>query len=718
MAETYRHFKTRLLDNEILIVGFDYQGKPVNLLSFEALQEFSTIVDDLVANQHVRGAVLVSLKRSFIAGADVYEIYKLTDQDACKKFIMGVHDLFARIDESKKPWVTAIDGVCLGGGLELALACHWRVATEKAVLGLPEIRLGIIPGFGGTQRLPRLIGVAGALDLITTGRSLFAYPALKRGIIDDVVENQPGERTIETVDKEAVVAVAIEKAVVLSSGGRPKSQRMAMLQKTLGLPVVRDLVTFRKAREMIRASVGNRYPAPLKAVDAIQYGLPMEVHQACVEAEMPRLLELITSKLSKDLVEIFLATQKLKPSKMGSPSFDREKHPIGILGAGLMGSQIAADLSGKGFRVYLKDLEPRFLAAGMDRIAKLHKEDLTKHIINKAEFESRLLRVHPTPSWDGFKSSPFVIEAIKEVLPWKQIVLEEFEGVASADAIFATNTSSFMVSQIAEKAKHKERCVGMHFFNPLRKMRLVEIVKSDSTSQETLERAVELGVMIGKAPLVVRDCPGFLVNRILSRYLIEAVLLVAEGISITEVDTAAMDFGMAIDSGRTMGPLYLLDYVGIETALHVVESLKVLGERIQVHPLMETLVPEGERPITFWENGEENSRVSELAQQKYGQRGTPVSKENVTKRLIFPMRDEALRCLEERIVEEPWQIDLAMVYGVGFPAFRGGLLKEMAREGVDKTRAELERLTAEYGDRFQPCEYFKEAGNVLSAYRG
>ncbi len=717
MTSTYRHFKTRLLENGIFLLGFDYQGKPVNVLSSEALRDLSAIVNGLGEVQGVRGIVLVSLKDSFIAGADVNEIYELNDYDACKGLVASTHDLFATIEQSKKPWVAAIDGVCLGGGLELALTCHWRVATDRAVVGLPEVKLGIIPGFGGTQRLPRLIGLPDALDLITSGRTLYAYPGLTRGIIDDVVVNQRGERNIDTIARERFVEVAIERALVLSSTIQQRRRKRGWVQGALGLPVVRDLITFRKARSMIRARVKHHYPAPLKAVDAIQKGLRMPVRQACLVAEMPRLLELITSQLSKDLIEIFLYSQKLKPPRMGSNLVDPSRTPIGVLGAGLMGSQIASDLSDKGYRVYLKDLEPKFLCDGMNRIHKLKKDDLAKRIINKPVFESRLFNVHPTLSWGSFKATFFVIEAIKEVLPWKQKVLEEFEGIAPADAIFATNTSSFMVSEVAEKAKHRERCVGMHFFNPVRKMPLAEIVKSDFTSDEAVAKAVELATMLGKIPLVVCDCPGFLVNRILSRYLIEAVLLVSEGVAVGEVDHAAKNFGMAIDSGRPMGPLALIDYVGVDTAIHVFESLKKLGDRIEGHPLMQDMVQKGKRPVTFWKQEKENTEVKQILKEKYGWRPQSISTEKLISRLILPMKDEALRCLAEEIVAEPWQIDLAMLYGTGYPAFRGGLVKEMVRDGLDNIRVGLESLAAEYGERFRPCEYFREAGNILSGYK-
>ena len=718
MEGLFRHFKMRLLSNGVLIIGFDYQGKSVNILSSEALREFAALVHQVAADQGVKGIVLVSLKDSFIVGADVNEIYEITDHETCKQFVTETHTLFTRIEQDQKPWVVAIDGLCLGGGFELALACHWRVATDKAVLGLPEVKLGIIPGFGGTQRLPRLIGLPDALDLIANGKNIYAYPALKRGVLDDLVVNQPGEREIDTIDREVFVAVAIERALELySKPRRGRGRKVRFVQRFLGWPGVRDCITFPKARKMIRARIHNYYPAPLEAVDAIQMGLRMPVQRACLKAEMPRLLELVVSRLSKDLIEIFQETQRVKQQKTPSAFLDPSKHNIGILGAGLMGSQIAGEISDKGFGVNVKDVEPKFLCDGMNRIMKIKKDDLAKRIISKLEYEMRMLRIRPTLSWDDFQSTPFVIEAIKEVLPWKQKVLEEFEDIAAPDAVFATNTSSFMVSEIAEKARHKERCVGMHFFNPVRKMQLVEIVQADFTSPETVAKAVEVGCIMGKLPMVVRDGPGFLVNRILSRYLIEAVLLMVEGVSMTEIDGAAEDFGMAIDSGRPMGPLALIDYVGIETAMHVLQSLRKLGDRIAVHPLMRDMVPAGRQPLTFWKGRKENDEVRQIIRDKFSGQPTDISREQVIKRLMLPMRDEALRCLQEGIVPEPVQVDLAMLYGAGFPAFRGGLMKEMAREGLGATRAELEGLAAEFGDRFQPCEYFKDAEGLLSRYK-
>jgi len=366
-----------------------------------------------------------------------------------------------------------------------------------------------------------------------------------------------------------------------------------------------------------------------------------------------------------------------------------------------MGSQIAANLSEKGFKVSMKDLKPEFLSNGLKRITENQAKDLAKRIITKPEYEQRLLRIYPTLNWTDFKNADLVIEAIKEVLEWKQQLLAEFENVARPDAIFATNTSSYMVSEIAKNAKNKERCIAIHFFNPLRAMKLVEIGVADFTSPETVATAVSLIKKMGKLPLVVKDCPGFLVNRILSRYLIESILMVAEGIPIQDIDRAARNFGMAIDSGKAMGPLELIDYVGIETCLHVIGSLKKLGSRIQDHPFILDMIPKDAKPLRFWLSKKENPSVYQLLKNKYNWSKKNLSESELTDRLIWPMADEALRCLAEGITDNPSKIDIAMLYGAGFPAFRGGLLKWALSQDVSPV-IKLQTLSEKFGSRFKP----------------
>lgn len=678
MLRNWKNFKTRLGANGVLLVGFDNKEKSVNILNKEVLGEFGAITLLAIKDSSVRAIVIFSLKNSppsFIAGADIGQIKQIISEDECRKFVRSVHGLFDAMDRSKKPIVAAIEGSCLGGGLELALACHWRVASDhpQTVFALPEVMLGIIPGFGGTQRLPKLIGLPPALEMITSGKNIYPYKALKSGLIDDLVGYAPAdERSIDTIEKEVFVSVAVQRALELANSKRPL-RKIALVNRIAGWPVARKYV-FSKAGKLAREKTGGFYPAPLSAIDAVEEGFGKPVNRACLESEMPRLSKLVISPISKNLIDIFFSTEALRQAKTKVRPSGRLK-TIGVAGAGLMGSQIAANLSEKGFNVLLKDLKPEFLANSLKKIAESEAKDLSRRVITKTEYEQRLLRIYPTLNWESFRNADLVVEAIKEVLAWKQELLSQFESIARPDAVFATNTSSFMVSEIAQNAKHKERCIAMHFFNPLRAMKLVEIGAADFTSSETVAQAVNLAKRMGKLPLIVKDCPGFLVNRILSRYLLESIHLLAEGVPISDIDRAAKNFGMAIDSGRAMGPLELIDYIGVETCFHVIESLKKLGDRIKSQPFVADMVSGEGKALGFWKNGKENPALYRLLKDKHGWTKKTVPEKEITEKLISPMVDEALRCLSEGIVDDPNKIDLAMLYGAGFPAFRGGLLK-------------------------------------------
>lgn len=686
MVKTYLNFKTKLLPNGVILIGFDNQNKSVNILSSDILKEFWLIMLEVFEDKEVKAIVLASLKNnppSFIVGADINEIKNMTDETECKSFVERAHEMFHAIEQSKKPIVAAIEGICFGGGLELALACHWRVASDhpQTVFASPEVGLGIIPGFGGTQRLPKLIGLPPALEMICSGKNVYPYKAMGSGLVNDLVGHAPvDERNINTIEKEVFISIAVQRALELVSGKKIKP-RLGLKIKLAGWPVLRKY-TFWKARQEIREAKRNFYPAPLLAVDAIEKGFGKSVYNGSMECEAPRVSRLAVSPLSKNLIDIHLGTESLKHTKTDVMPSGQLKI-VGILGAGLMGSQIAGNLSEKGFNVLMKDLEPEFLSFGLKRINENQVKDLTRRVITKPEYEQRLLRIYPTLNWNDFKNVDLVIEAIKEVLEWKQQLLAEFENVARSSAIFATNTSSFTVSEIAQNSRHKERCVAIHFFNPLRAMKLVEIGVADFTSPETVATAVILTKKMGKLPLVIKDCPGFLVNRILSRYLIESILLVAEGVPRSEIDSAAKKFGMAIDSGKAMGPLELIDYVGTETCAHVIKSLKKFGPRIEDRPVFETILK------------------GQYSTEKHN-----LPPEIIIKRLILPMVDEALRCLNESIVSDPGHVDLAMLYGAGFPAFRGGLLKWARHEGLEKIKGELDELAGKYGPRFTPCENF------------
>ena len=379
-----------------------------------------------------------------------------------------------------------------------------------------------------------------------------------------------------------------------------------------------------------------------------------------------------------------------------------------------MGSQIAGQLAEKGYSAILRDVAPDILAKGMGRIHQAQTVQVRKRIILPSDLRYRVMRITPTIRLKDVASVSLVIEAVSEKLDVKRAVLAEFESEARPDAFFATNTSSYTLADIAAKAVHPERCVGLHFFNPVAKMQLVEVVRAPFTSDRALAQACGLAKRLGKFPLVVRDGPGFLVNRILARYLAEAVILAGEGIPIQRIDAVAKDFGMAVDSGHPMGPLELLDLVGLPVAVHVLTSLAVLGSRIESRDSLLNAFLSGKTPVTFWKSGKENPQARDLIRayrRTESAEQTSISDHVLHQRLFLPMVDEAVRCLNDGIVDQPWQVDFALTYGIGFPAFRGGLLtwarQSMAPGQIAET---LEALSIQYGKRFEPCPGLSHGG--------
>lgn len=704
-----RHFKIALLDGGILLAGFDYAGKPVNVLNIESMSEWQKIVRYAQESDSIKGVVLVSAKDgNFCAGADLEQMHQAQLQRSfheMEQLVVTAHILFDEMERSAKPYVAAVEGACLGGGLELALACHLRIASThpKTCFALPEVKLGILPGFGGTQRLPRLIGLPAALDMITTGKTVFPRQALRMKLVEGMVASLPSRvRTLEAIQQETLVESAIAQARALASVSVTRIPLPASV-RLFSLPGIRGLVC-RYVRGQVIARVRHFYPAPLRAIEAVRKGLGQSVLEGSLTIEKPRLMELMADPVSSHLVELFLAGEQVKRNAVMVPA---SAGRIGVLGAGLMGSQIAGQLAEKGHGVVLRDVSPDILAKAVGRIHKAQLAQVRKRIILPSEMRSRMMLVAPTIQLKDVSRSSLVIEAVSEKLDVKRAVLAEFESEAQADAIFATNTSSYTLADITAQAVHPERCVGLHFFNPVAKMQLVEVVRAPFTSDPALKQACSLAKRLGKFPLVVNDGPGFLVNRILARYLAEALILAGEGIPFQRIDRVAKNFGMAVDSGHPMGPLELLDLIGLSVGLHVLTSLTVLGPRIESREaLLRTLLPEKGPPITFWKSGKENPQALNavaIYRQAHPSGTGLLSDDVMHDRLILPMVDEAVRCLQDKIVEQPWQVDFALTHGIGFPAFRGGLLGWAGRSiGHEQIREKLESLAKSYGKRFEP----------------
>ncbi|HSA60751.1 MAG TPA: 3-hydroxyacyl-CoA dehydrogenase NAD-binding domain-containing protein [Nitrospiraceae bacterium] len=714
----FTHFKTAVLGDGILLAGFDYSGKSVNVLNVESMSEWQEIVHLAEQSTTIKGVVLTSLKEgNFCAGADLEQMHDAQLRhsfDEMEQLVLSAHKLLDAMERSPKPFVAAVEGACLGGGLELVLACHARVASThpRTCFALPEVRLGILPGFGGTQRLPRLIGVPAALDMITTGKMIFPRQALRMGLVDGMVTSVPSTvRTLESVQKEVLVQAAIAQARLLCSTPVRRRRPLPASQRFLSMPVVRALLS-RYARHLVIKRVRHFYPAPLRAIAAVKRGMRLSILEGSLNVEKPLLLELMASPISAHLVGLFLAGEEVRRKAATVPGVAKT---IGVLGAGLMGSQIAGQLAEKGYGVVLRDVSSAILATAIGRIHKAQTAQVLKRIILPSDLRYRMMRIAPTIRIRDVSAASLVIEAVSEKLDVKRAVLAEFESEARPDAIFATNTSSYTLADIAVKAVHPERCVGLHFFNPVAKMQLVEVVRAPFTSDTALAQASSLAKRLGKFPLVVNDGPGFLVNRILSRYLAEAVILVGEGIAFRRIDAVAKNFGMAVDSGHPMGPLELLDLIGLPVAWHVLSSLAVLGPRIESRDaLLRELLPEKKPPLSFLASGKENPQAVEVVanyRRAYPSEAGSISDDILHQRLFLPMVDEAVRCLRDKIVEHPWQVDFALTYGIGFPAFRGGLLT-WARQTMTpgQITQELNSLAAKYGKRFEPCQGLSDGG--------
>ena len=715
MSGALRHFKTMVCEDGILLAGFDYSGKSVNVLNAESLSEWQQIVQSVAQSPSVRAVILMSAKEAnFCAGADLEQIHDAQRRrsfEAMEQLVITTHTLFDAMAQSAKPIVAAVEGACLGGGLELALACHARIASAhpRTCFALPEVKLGIIPGFGGTQRLPRLTGLPAALDMISTGKTVFARQALRMGLIDALVTSVPSSvRSLEHIRKEALIEAAMARARSLCSASAARQIRAR--QKFWSVPGIRSLVCGYARRQVVKR-VRHFYPAPIRAIDAVEGGMGASILEGSLMVEKPLLLDLMAGPVSAHLIGLFLAGEEVKRKSVSV----RPPDPIAVLGAGLMGSQIAGHLAERGYAVVLRDLSSPILATAIGRIHEAQTALVRKRIILPSELRHRMMRVIPTIHIRDVAAAPLVLEAVSETLDVKRAVLSEFEAAAAPDATFATNTSSYTVTEIAANAVHPERCVGLHFFNPIAKMQLVEVVRAPFTSDKAFGQACGLAKRLGKFPLVVNDGPGFLVNRILSRYLAEAVIMVGEGVPIRRVDTVAKDFGMAVDSGHPMGPLELLDLVGLPVALHVLTSLAVLGSRIESREgLLRCLLRENATPVPFWKSGKENPKAIAAVEgyrRSVRAEAGRISDEVIHRRLFLPMADEAVRCLHDKIVEHPWEVDFALTYGIGFPAFRGGLLNWTRQTMTPgQLTEELELLATTYGKRFEPFPGLSQGG--------
>ena len=694
----------------IAVVTIDTPGKPVNMISAPAKEELTRALETLRTDDRVKAVAFFSGKPdNFIAGADIEEFVKVQTAADAEQMSARGQELLGRIADFPKPVVVGINGACVGGGLEFALCCAYRVATDhpRTSIGLPEIKLGILPGAGGCQRLPRLIGLRAALDIILAGKTVPAKKAFQLGIVDELVPPSILRR------------VTLDAAKKLIGGWRPSRKRPGGLMGFVldGNPLGRMLV-FRMARKGIEKQTHGNYPASPAALDAVEYGLKHGL-SAGLAHEARGFGALAVTDVSRKLVQIFFAQTALKKDMgIANPPPPGEVRRLGIVGSGFMGSAIAGTaVAQAGVDVRLKDEDLPRVSKGIAAAKGVIEARYKRRRITKYDRTRLLALIAGDAAWTGFGRADLVIEAVFEDLKVKQQVLKEVEAVLPKTAIFATNTSTFPIAEVARASSRPGQVIGMHFFSPVPVMELVEVIPSRDTAPLTVTTTVAFARRMGKTPIVVKDSPGFWVNRILAPYLNEAMQALLGGASIESIDQAMIQFGFPV------GPVALLDEVGLDIAGHSCEVLsQAFGDRIQPPAVLDAMLKDGrlgrKAGKGFYRyGGGKKQGVDPAVYPVIGAHpnGGPRAAD-IVQRLTLAMINEAARALAEGVVRSPRDGDYAAVFGFGFAPFRGGPLRYADDLGAARVVADLERLAERLGPRFTPCDALRERARTGAAF--
>ncbi|PSW55717.1 fatty acid oxidation complex subunit alpha FadB [Photobacterium leiognathi] len=668
------------LEDGIAELSLNAQG-PVNKFNISTLESFNQALNALYQQPDLKGLIITSAKEAFIVGADITEFLGLFAKPEAElsQWLSHANDIFNKLEDLPVPTLSAINGYALGGGCECVLATDFRVADTKARIGLPETKLGIMPGFGGTVRLPRLIGADSAMEIITAGKDKKAQDALKLGLVDAVVEP----------DNLKCAALAMIKSAI--DGKLDWQQRRQQKQAPLGLNKIEAAMSFTTAKGMVAKVAGKHYPAPMAAVTTIEQAARCSRDEA-LTIENQHFVKLAKTDVAEALVSIFLNDQYIKgQAKKATKAAKPTDHAM-VLGAGIMGGGIAYQSALKGTPVLMKDIAEASLALGMTEAAKLLNKKLERGRIDGLTMASVLSSITPSLHYAGADSVDVVVEAVVENPKVKAAVLADVEAQVSDDTVIASNTSTIPINLLAQSLKRPENFCGMHFFNPVHRMPLVEIIRGEKTSQQTIDRIVAYAAKMGKSPIVVNDCPGFFVNRVLFPYFAGFSLLLQDGADFVQVDKV-----MEKQFGWPMGPAYLLDVVGIDTAHHA-QTVMAEGfpERMgkngkdAIDVMFEAQRFGQKNGIGFFSysldrKGKPKKSLSEDAHALLAPVSKPQTKfesDAIIARMMIPMINEVVRCLEENIIATPAEADMALVYGLGFPPFRGGVFRYLDSLGL------------------------------------
>ena len=679
------------LDHGIAELVFDAPGS-VNKLDTKTVASLGEALSVLEQQPALRGLLLSSAKPAFIVGADITEFLSLFDapEEKLSQWLAFANSIFNRLEDLPVPTVAAIDGYALGGGCECVLATDFRIATPTARIGLPETKLGIMPGFGGSVRLPRLLGADSALEIIAAGKDVDGNSALKLGLVDAVVSSEKLRAAALTILQDAI------------EQGSWQARRAPKLNP-LKLSPIEAAMSFTIAKSMVMQTAGKHYPAPITAVKTIEAAAGLQRDDA-LKLETAAFVPLAQSDVARALVGIFLNDQYVKGLAKKHSSAAGAPQQAAVLGAGIMGGGIAWQSAWKGVPVKMKDINPQALTLGMTEASKLLNKQLERGKIDGARLASVLTTIQPTLDYAGFEQADVVVEAVVENPQIKAKVLAETEQHLREDAILASNTSTIPISLLAQSLQRPENFCGMHFFNPVPRMPLVEVIRGERTSEATISKVVAWASKMGKTPIVVNDCPGFFVNRVLFPYFAAFSLLLRDGADFRQIDKV-----MEKQFGWPMGPAWLLDVVGIDTAHHAQKVMaqgfpsrmqKDYRDAIDVLFDAQRFGQKNGKGFYLWEQ-DKKGKAQKKADPAVDALLEPVcqpkrvfSDDDIANRMMLPMLNEVVRCLEENIIASPAEADMALVYGLGFPPFRGGAFRFMDTLGNSNVVDQAKRYIA------------------------
>jgi 3-hydroxyacyl-CoA dehydrogenase/enoyl-CoA hydratase/3-hydroxybutyryl-CoA epimerase len=686
-------------DDGIAILSMDVPGETMNTLKVEFGDQVGAMLDQIESDSSIKGVVVISGKdNSFVAGADISMLAGCKSAEEAQAIGQGGQAVFQRIEDMSVPFVAAIHGPALGGGLELALACHMRVCSDddKTQLGLPEVQLGLLPGSGGTQRLPRLISVQQAMKMMLTGSAVRAKQAKKYGIVDDMVPR----------------SILLDVAIEMAKKSKPKRKPVKLdlmgqfLERT---PMGRKLM-FKQARKQTQAKTLGNYPSPERIIDCIETGLEKGNAQGYA-LEAQHFGHLVMTPESAALRSLFFATTEMKKENGVEGVAPNALKKIGVLGGGLMGGGIAFVTATKAkLPVRIKDIRSDGIAHAMKYSYDILSKKVKRRFMLHSQMQSQLSRLTGSVDYVGFDNTDVVIEAVFEDLALKQNMVADVETHCSEHTIFASNTSSIPIGQIAANAKRPENVIGLHYFSPVDKMPLAEVIAHEGTSDETISTTVELAKKQGKTPIVVKDGAGFYVNRILAPYMNESAEILLAGEPIEQIDRALVKFGFPV------GPIKLLDEVGIDVGTKISPILVAeFGERFSSAPGFDKLLADdrkGKKNKRGFYNYEGKKPGKEVDESVYDLLGiTPssrLSESTIAERCVLLMLNEAAMCLDEGVVRSARDGDIGAIFGIGFPPFLGGPFRYMDSLGIQQVVERLSHYQQQFGDKFTPAKCLVE----------